>query len=185
MHWGPALFPLYQAQSFIGTPPPFMAPLSQPTLTPTGPASPRPCWVRSGRGKVSSKRHVLSCPGAQVIHPLNSPAGASQPSYGGGISPPLFRMRKLRSRVPGTPISHAHECTMELGALSLDTGVDADEAENLGLLVCSLVKAALPPASDESCLLWLEGAPTPSPEGTPLTGFCSIIPVAFSPRTRV
>ena len=45
--------------------PPFMAPLSQPTLTPAGPACPRPCWTRSGRGKVSSERHVLSCPGAQ------------------------------------------------------------------------------------------------------------------------
>lgn len=87
--------------------------------------------------------------------------------------------------MPGTPISHAHECTMEPGALSLDTGVDADEAESLGLLVCLLVEAAPPPASDESCLLWLKGAPTPSPEGTPLTGFSSTIPVAFSPRTRV
>lgn len=44
---------------------PFMAPLSQPTLTAAGPASPRPCWTRSGRGKAYSERSVLSCPRAQ------------------------------------------------------------------------------------------------------------------------
>ena len=43
------------------------------------------------------------------------------------------------------PTSHAHECTMELGTLSLHTWVDADEAENLGF------SASLAGKSGPSC----------------------------------
>ena len=163
-----------------------MAPLSQLTLTAAGPASPRLAGQEVAVGKHPARGVSLAAQGPAVTHPLNSPAAASQPPYWGEhFSAPFPDEETEVWRVPGTPTSHAHECTMELGTLNLDTQVDADEAENLGLLVFPLVKAAPPPASDESSLLWLEGAPTPSPEWTPVTGFSSTIPVAFGPRTRV
>lgn len=43
------------------------------------------------------------------------------------------------------PTPHAHECTMELGTLSLHTWVDTDEAENLGF------SASLAGKSSPSC----------------------------------
>lgn len=185
MHGGPAPFSLYQAQSFIGTPRswhPFLNPPSLPqALPPPGLAG-----KEAAVGKHPARGASLAAQGPAVTHPLNSPAAASQPPYWGEhFSAPFPDEETEVWRVPGMPTSHAHECTMELSTLSLDTQVDADEAENLGLLVFPLVKAAPPPASDESSLLWLEGAPTPSPERTPVTGFSSTIPVAFGPRTRV
>lgn len=46
------------------------------------------------------------------------------------------------------PTSHAHECTMELGTLSLYTWVDTVEAENLGF------SASLAGKGSPSCSIW-------------------------------
>ena len=131
MPGGPAPFSLYQAQSFIGTPRswhPFLNPPSLPqALPPPGLAG-----KEAAVGKHPARGASLAAQGPAVTHPLNSPEAASQPPYWGEhFSAPFPDEETEVWRVPGTPTSHAHECTMELSTLSLDTQVDADEAENV------------------------------------------------------